>query len=349
MTIEKKLGIGRLKAIIGRKIVREKGGWRECPHLDWGYDESGEAYCHDCKKVVPMDFVPRRAGGGRDSGDRPGEPTGRPGSAPGVGLTPAAAYPAACPFCGLVHHRGYFPKRTQVYAHGERIRALETELARYRESAPLRESVRENIKKWELEYITRAERAEALAAELESDLAWARRFILQSGFGALPDLEHETANPAACPKCGALCGRSEIGHEGPHMHFDGVRDIWHSWEEVGQERIRALEAGSNTQLAVTERVRKERETWKARAERAEAELHKMAEAWGYDHGGRLEAEARVAELIEHVRIRYNAEMDGWGPLVREEWIRRTEVLTPGASWHRHRGLSCGEAREREED
>ena len=57
MTIEKKLGIGRLKAIIGRKVVR---GGRDCPHLDWGYDESGEAYCHDCKKVVPISSVPKR-------------------------------------------------------------------------------------------------------------------------------------------------------------------------------------------------------------------------------------------------------------------------------------------------
>jgi len=39
-----------------------------------------------------------------------------------------AATPAACPFCGVVHHKGYFPKRTQIWAHGERIRTAENEL-----------------------------------------------------------------------------------------------------------------------------------------------------------------------------------------------------------------------------
>jgi len=31
-----------------------------CPHENWGHDESGEAHCHDCKKVVPTESVPRR-------------------------------------------------------------------------------------------------------------------------------------------------------------------------------------------------------------------------------------------------------------------------------------------------
>ena len=39
-----------------------------------------------------------------------------------------AATTAACPFCGVVHHKGYFPKRTQIWAHGERIRTAENEL-----------------------------------------------------------------------------------------------------------------------------------------------------------------------------------------------------------------------------
>lgn len=68
-------------------------------------------------------------GGGRESGS--GLHTG-PEQSEGV-LTSSAANPAACPFCKLVHHQGYFPKRTQVHAHGERIRALEAELADLKE------------------------------------------------------------------------------------------------------------------------------------------------------------------------------------------------------------------------
>ncbi len=28
-----------------------------CPHLDWGYDDGGEAFCHDCETVVPIAHV----------------------------------------------------------------------------------------------------------------------------------------------------------------------------------------------------------------------------------------------------------------------------------------------------
>jgi hypothetical protein len=37
-------------------------GSSPCPHGDWGQDEGGEAYCHDCKRVVPMSEVPTRRG-----------------------------------------------------------------------------------------------------------------------------------------------------------------------------------------------------------------------------------------------------------------------------------------------
>lgn len=40
-----------------------------CPHFDWGYDDSGEAYCHVCRQTVPINEVPRRVyPGGRAEG-----------------------------------------------------------------------------------------------------------------------------------------------------------------------------------------------------------------------------------------------------------------------------------------
>jgi hypothetical protein len=40
--------------------VKRAAGREDCPHLDWGQDESGEGYCHDCKRIVPMSEVPSR-------------------------------------------------------------------------------------------------------------------------------------------------------------------------------------------------------------------------------------------------------------------------------------------------
>ena len=48
--------------LLGRPVTVEAAAPEnaDCPHLDWGYDEGGEAYCHDCERVVPISSVPRR-------------------------------------------------------------------------------------------------------------------------------------------------------------------------------------------------------------------------------------------------------------------------------------------------
>ncbi len=70
-------------------------------------------------------------GGGRESGDRPGEPTGRPGSAPGVGLTPAAANPVArLGVCPDGRHILCISEAYRVAERAERIREFEIELTR---------------------------------------------------------------------------------------------------------------------------------------------------------------------------------------------------------------------------
>jgi len=74
----------------------------------------------------------------------------------------SVAYPAACSFCGLAHHEGYFPKRTQVAAHAKRIRELEAELER--RTIGLQQAVSDNLHAYERER-ARAERAEAALVE----------------------------------------------------------------------------------------------------------------------------------------------------------------------------------------
>src|SRR6266566_4071863 len=39
-----------------------------------------------------------------------------------------------------------------------------------------------------------------------------------------------------------------------------------------------------------------------------------------------ETEERVRALEAHLRVRYNAEIEGWGAMLREEWIHQTETL-----------------------
>lgn len=38
-------------------LARER---EDYAHEDWGQDEGGEAFCHDCNRVVPMSSVPKR-------------------------------------------------------------------------------------------------------------------------------------------------------------------------------------------------------------------------------------------------------------------------------------------------
>ena len=52
---------GRTAYLVGfARAIALAEAKEKCHHPDWGYDESGEAYCHDCKRVVPLSEVPRR-------------------------------------------------------------------------------------------------------------------------------------------------------------------------------------------------------------------------------------------------------------------------------------------------
>src|SRR3990167_5750169 len=89
-------------------------------------------------------------------------------------LLMSVAYPAACSFCGLAHHEGYFPKRTQVAAHAKRIRELEAELER--RTIALQQAASDNLHAYERER-PRAEKLQAYNVDLKDRLETGSRWL----------------------------------------------------------------------------------------------------------------------------------------------------------------------------